>query len=60
MADTTRPVPAGECRQCWTHAYDRSIHAAQDRSTDCGPCVDHMKNGCPPEQIVPGRRRTWF
>lgn len=43
----SRPVPKGQCPQCWTHAYDRSIHRSQDQSTDCPQCVDHMVNGCP-------------
>jgi len=42
-----KPVPKGECPQCWTHAYDPDIHRRQDQSTDCPQCVDHMENGCP-------------
>lgn len=38
-------IPKGECRQCWTHANDRSIHRRQDQSKDCQQCVDHMNNG---------------
>ncbi|MEU4352897.1 pRL2-8 [Streptomyces sp. NPDC023838] len=44
--------PKGECRQCWQHAYDKSIHRAQNQREDCGPCVDHMRNGHPDNMIV--------
>ncbi|MCD9143448.1 pRL2-8 [Streptomyces albireticuli] len=56
MADPNNPPP-GECPQCWRHAHDKSIHARQDRRTDCAECVDHMLNGHP--TLVPGRRRWW-
>ncbi|WP_405474792.1 pRL2-8 [Streptomyces canus] len=46
-----KPCPKGQCRQCWTHAYDPDIHRSQDQRTDCAACVDHMKNGCPSDQI---------
>ncbi|MFF1297951.1 MULTISPECIES: pRL2-8 [unclassified Streptomyces] len=48
---TRRDVPKGECRQCWRHAYDRSIHKRLKPRQDCGPCVDHLHNGHPPDQI---------
>ncbi|WP_435058454.1 pRL2-8 [Streptomyces sp. bgisy060] len=44
MAKADNP-PKGQCRQCWRHAYDRSIHKALGRREDCKPCVDHMNNG---------------
>jgi hypothetical protein len=53
-------VPPGECRQCYTHAYDKSIHRSQDQSTDCPGCADHMVNGHPPQMIVPGKSRSWW
>ena len=46
-----KPVPRGECRQCWPHAYDRSIHKRLKPREDCKLCVDHLLNGCPPNQI---------
>ncbi|MEU9397725.1 pRL2-8 [Streptomyces sp. NPDC048324] len=46
MANTkAENPPKGECRQCWRHAYDRSIHRGLKPREDCGACVDHMKNG---------------
>jgi hypothetical protein len=56
MANPNDPPP-GNCRQCWKHAYDKSIHRALKPGEDCKPCVDHM-GGHPPEMIVPGKR-TW-
>jgi hypothetical protein len=44
-----RPCPKGQCKQCWRHAYDPDVHRKQ--RGDCPPCVDHMVNGCPPDQI---------
>lgn len=46
-----KPVPKGQCRQCWTHAYDRDIHRRLRHDEDCLPCLDHMNRGCPPDQI---------
>lgn len=40
-----KETPKGECRQCWRHAYDRSIHRRLKPGEDCKPCVDHMING---------------
>lgn len=44
--------PKGECRQCWQHAYDKSIHAKLGWREDCGPCVSHMGNRHPEHMIV--------
>jgi Zn finger protein HypA/HybF involved in hydrogenase expression len=45
MADAYNP-PKGECRQCWAHAHDKSIHKALDRNLDhCPQCVAHMVGG---------------
>ncbi|MGW1347696.1 pRL2-8 [Streptomyces sp. NPDC002409] len=44
MADPYRP-PRGECRQCWAHAHDRSIHTAGTRpapTRDRNPASDHF------------------
>ncbi|OPG03052.1 pRL2-8 [Streptomyces sp. GKU 895] len=46
-----KPVPKGECRQCWTHAYNPDIHKRLKPRQDCKPCLDHMHNGCPPGDI---------
>lgn len=51
MANPYNP-PRGECRQCWAHAHDRSIHAAQDQRTDCADCVSHMGGRHPDHLIV--------
>lgn len=42
-----KPTPKGECPQCWTHAYDRSVHRGLRPREDCRQCVDHLRNGCP-------------
>lgn len=48
--------PAGECRQCWYHAYaSRKAHAGLGPRQDCPQCVDHMVNGHPSHMIVGGR-----
>lgn len=57
MADPNNPPP-GECRQCWQHAHDKSIHRQLGRREDCQACVSHMYGNHPPAMIVPGRR--WF
>lgn len=44
--------PRGECRQCWRHAYDPSIHKALKPREDCRPCLDHMNNGHPDHLIA--------
>lgn len=45
--------PRRECRQCWRHAYaSGEMHAGLGPREDCGPCVDHMINGCPDHLIV--------
>lgn len=46
-----KPCPKGECQQCWRHAYDPDIHRRLKPREDCGPCVDHMRNGHPAELI---------
>jgi hypothetical protein len=53
-----KPTPPGECPQCWQHAHDRSIHRSLPRGENCGPCVDHMVNGCP--NPVPKKKRSWW
>lgn len=40
-----KPTPKGECRQCWRHAYDPSIHRKLKPREDCKPCVDHRLHG---------------
>ncbi|MER7050491.1 pRL2-8 [Streptomyces jumonjinensis] len=38
--------PAGECRQCWFHAYaSREAHKHLGPREDCPDCVSHMNNG---------------
>jgi hypothetical protein len=38
--------PAGQCRQCWLHAYDsRAQHRHLGPREDCPACVDHRLNG---------------
>jgi hypothetical protein len=61
MPHQTVTVPPGECRQCWTHAYDRTIHAHLKWNENCQACLSHLQSngGCPPEQIVPGKR-SWI
>jgi hypothetical protein len=44
MAKADNP-PKGQCRQCWRHAHDKSIHKKLKPRENCGPCVEHMKNG---------------
>ena len=51
-------VPPGECTQCWTHAYDKSIHRSQDPDKDCPECMNHLHNGHG-NMIVPGKRSWW-
>jgi hypothetical protein len=52
MSKAANP-PRGECRQCWRHAYDRSIHRRQRGSREgCAACIDHMNNGHPDQLIV--------
>ncbi|MEU4999401.1 pRL2-8 [Streptomyces sp. NPDC021622] len=52
--------PPGQCRQCWTHAYDKSIHRRLKPGQDCGPCLDHLHNGCPPEGKAPKKQSSWW
>jgi hypothetical protein len=54
-----RPCPPGECRQCWRHAHDPSIHRSQDQGQDCAQCVDHMNNGHG-NQLVPKKESSWW
>ncbi|MER6420694.1 pRL2-8 [Streptomyces sp. NPDC001137] len=60
MTVAVKPTPPGQCRQCWQHAYDRSIHRKLKPREDCLPCLDHMHNGHPPEQIVPKKESKWW
>ncbi|MFD3330155.1 pRL2-8 [Streptomyces sp. NPDC056491] len=50
--DRAANPPRNECRQCWRHAYDRSVHKGLGPREDCKPCVDHMVNGHPDHMIV--------
>ncbi|MFJ1898497.1 MULTISPECIES: pRL2-8 [unclassified Streptomyces] len=50
-------IPPGQCPQCWTHAYDRSIHKRLKPREDCSACVDHMRRGCP--TLTP-KKSTWW
>lgn len=60
MTDAMNP-PAGECRQCWYHAYaSKEAHAHLGPREDCPECVDHMNRGCPPAMVVPGKWRRWI
>ncbi|WP_405673205.1 pRL2-8 [Streptomyces sp. NBC_01530] len=54
-----RPVPPGQCRQCWTHAYDPDIHRRLRPGQDCQPCLDHM-GGNHGSQIVPKKASSWW
>lgn len=38
-----RPVPRGECMQCWRHAYDPDVHRRQ--RGDCQQCIACAANG---------------
>jgi len=49
MADPAKP-PKGECRQCWRHANDPSVH--RGNTGDCPDCVAHMGNRHPDHMIV--------
>lgn len=52
-SDKADNPPAGQCQQCWRHAYDRTVHAALDPfARECPGCVDHMRNGHPEHMIV--------
>lgn len=46
-----QPCPKGQCRQCWSHAYDPDIHKRLKPGEDCQPCLSHMGGKCPPDQI---------
>ncbi|MET9366088.1 pRL2-8 [Streptomyces sp. NPDC006632] len=38
--------PAGQCRQCWYHAYaSKEAHAHLGPRQDCPECMSHMNNG---------------
>lgn len=54
-----KPVPPGQCIQCWTHAYDRDIHKRLKPGEDCQPCLSHM-GGCPPNMIAPKKKSAWW
>lgn len=55
-----KPVPPGECRQCWYHAHNsRKAHAHLGPREDCPECVDHMRNGHG-SQIVPKPKSMWW
>ncbi|MBP5866098.1 MULTISPECIES: hypothetical protein [Streptomyces] len=55
-----KPVPPGQCIQCWTHAYDPDIHRALAPKEDCQPCLSHMGGKCPPQMIVPKPKSSWW
>ncbi|MDQ0792003.1 pRL2-8 [Streptomyces sp. B1I3] len=43
---TALTPPAGECSQCWYHAYaSKEAHQGLGSREDCPACVDHMLNG---------------
>lgn len=45
--------PAGECRQCWFHAYaEAEAHATLGPRETCPACVSHLGGNCPPHMIV--------
>ncbi|MEU8718209.1 pRL2-8 [Streptomyces sp. NPDC048663] len=46
--------PVGQCRQCWQHAYDKSIHRKLKPKENCEPCLAHMGGRCPDSMIVKG------
>lgn len=46
-----KPCPKGQCRQCWSHAYDPDIHKRLKPREECQPCLSHMGDKCPPDQI---------
>ena len=54
--DRAKNPPSGQCRQCWEHAYDSSIHRRQRQQgiKDCAACISHMRQngGCPDHMIV--------
>lgn len=52
-------TPPGECRQCWRHANDRSVHRELKPREDCPQCVDHMLNGHG-NQLVPKKEFSWW
>lgn len=55
-----RPVEPGQCRQCWTHAYDPDIHRSLAPKEDCQPCLSHMGGNCPPHMIEPKKESSWW
>ncbi|ATL27582.1 pRL2-8 [Streptomyces formicae] len=55
-----KPPPPGQCRQCWSHAYDKSIHRRLAPDQECAGCLDHAYNGCPPEGRVPKKESIWW
>ncbi|MFE9024552.1 pRL2-8 [Streptomyces sp. NPDC007808] len=54
-----KDTPPGECRQCWQHAHDPSIHRMLGPREDCPQCVDHMINGHG-SMIVPNKESIWW
>lgn len=54
-----KPVPPGQCIQCWTHAYDPDIHRRLKPREDCQPCLSHM-GGNHGNQIVPKKESSWW
>jgi hypothetical protein len=54
-----KSVPPGECRQCWTHAYDPDIHRRLKPGQDCPECVAHMGSDHD-GLIVPKKESRWW
>ena len=55
------PCPPGECSQCWHHAH--VLHnfwssGYVPSKGDCGPCLNHMRNGCP--TLTPKKESIWW
>ncbi|WP_372344701.1 pRL2-8 [Streptomyces sp. KL116D] len=43
-------VPKGECKQCWAHSKKHTSFLGLGED-ECGPCLDHLANGCPRNMI---------
>lgn len=50
--NTADNPPKGQCRQCWKHAYEKSIHRKLRWNEDCAECVSHMHGNHPDHMIV--------
>jgi hypothetical protein len=56
-----KPVPPGQCRQCWTHAYDPDIHRKLGPREDCPQCVACKNNNHGHGSlIVPKKASIWW